>query len=190
LGVEVSAAYLMEEDRNTTDDTVSRFGRGMIIATWILGLVLLTFFFQSILERENNPNSRVQTSINSQGVKEVTLKQNRMGHYVASGSINGQPVTFLVDTGATDVALPGTVARQLGIVGEATIQSHTAGGTVSSELTRLRQVGLGDIVLMNVRASILETMEGDEVLLGMSFLRRLELVQRGDTLVVRQYSGE
>jgi aspartyl protease family protein len=179
-----------EETEIKKEDTISRLGRGMILATWILGLLLLTFFFQSLLDRENNPNSRVQSSINSQGVKEVVLKRNRMGHYVASGSINGQPVIFLLDTGATDVALPGVVARRLGIVGRATAQSHTAGGTVSSELTRLRQVQLGDIVLTDVRASILETMEGEEVLLGMSFLKRLEMVQRGDILTVRQYPGE
>jgi aspartyl protease family protein len=180
----------MPEEIEKKEDTVSRLGRGMILATWILVLVLLTFFFQSVLDRENNPNSRVQTSVNAQGVKEVVLKQNRMGHYVASGSINGHSVIFLLDTGATDVALPGTLAEQLGIVGEATIRSHTAGGIVSSELTRLQQVALGDIVLKDVRASILNTMEGDEVLLGMSFLKRLELLQRGDTLIVRQYPGE
>jgi aspartyl protease family protein len=181
---------LQMEEETEKEDTVSRLGRGMILATWIIGLVLLAFFFQSVLDRENNPNSRVQSSINTQGVKEVVLKRNRMGHYVASGSINGQPVIFLLDTGATDVALPGAVAKRLGIEGRATAQSYTAGGTVSTELTRLRQVGLGDIVLTDVRASILETMEGEEVLLGMSFLKRLEMVQRGDTLIVRQYPGE
>jgi aspartyl protease family protein len=180
----------MEEETETHVDTVSRLGRWMILAAWILGLMLLTFFFQFVLDWENNPNTRVQTSINSQGAKEVVLKRNRMGHYVASGSINGHPVTFLLDTGATDVALPGTLAKQLGIAGRVTSQSHTAGGIVSTELTRLREVGLGDIVLRDVRASILDTMEGDEVLLGMSFLKRLELLQRGDTLIVRQYPGQ
>lgn len=180
----------MAQETNTKNDIASRLGRWMIVATWMLGILLLTLFFQTVLEREHNPNQMVQSNVTAQGVKEVILKRNRMGHYVANGSINGQPVTFLLDTGATDVALPGTVAKRLGIAGGAMVQSHTAGGTVYSQLARLRQVALGDIVLVDVRASILDTMEGEEVLLGMSFLKRMEMVQRGDTLIVRQYPGE
>ncbi len=162
----------------------------MILAAWVLGLVLLTLFFQSALERENNPNRDVQSVTNSQGVREVVLKRNRAGHYVASGTINGHVVTFLLDTGATDVALPGKLAEQLGLAGEATVMSQTAAGTVRSSLTRLDRVTLGDIAIQNVRASIINRMDSEEVLLGMSFLKRLEMVQRGDTMILRQYPGE
>jgi aspartyl protease family protein len=64
--------------------------------------------------------------------------------------------------------------------------SQTANGAVISWQTRLSEVGLGDIRLNDVRASVLPSMQGNEVLLGMSFLKRLELVQKGDQLTLRK----
>jgi aspartyl protease family protein len=96
-------------------------------------------------------------------------------------------VTFLLDTGATDVAVPATVAERLGLRGGPVVRSKTAAGTVNSYLVTLDRVSLGTIEMSDVRASILPTMEGEEILLGMTFLKRLELVQRGNTLLLRQY---
>ncbi len=164
-----------------------KIGRGMIILTWVALLVLLFFFFQSILDRQYNPNQKVAGRVEQGGVKEVLLERNRMGHYVASGAINGEAVTFLLDTGATDVAVPAAVAERLGLRGGPVVRSKTAAGTVNSYLVTLDRVALGPIEMTDVRASILPTMEGEEILLGMTFLKRLELVQRGNTLLLRQY---
>jgi len=106
---------------------------------------------------------------------------------VASGKINGLPVTFLLDTGATDVAVSTELAARLKLPQGAVFSSRTANGTVRSIRTHLEQVQLGPIEMNNVMASILPAMREDEVLLGMSFLRQLELIQRGDRLTVRQY---
>jgi len=162
-----------------------RMGKGMIIAAWVSLLIILTLLFNAYLEQQNNPNTAPATTTNGL-VKEVVLQRNRSGHYVASGRINGTRVTFLLDTGATDVAVSDELASSLGLRRGMRISSQTANGTVTAWRTRLSEVGLGDIRLFNVRASILPGLQGDEVLLGMSFLKQLEMVQRGKQLLLRQ----
>ncbi len=164
-----------------------RLGKGMVVVAWILFLGMLTLLFQSFLEHQNNPNRQLQTRVGDQGSREVVLERNRAGHYVASGRINGRPVTFLLDTGATDVALPEGLAKALRLPRGAEVITRTAAGLVISRKSRLDTVTLGGIELRNVRATILSRMEGDEVLLGMSFLEQLELVQREGTLTLRQH---
>jgi len=159
----------------------------MLIAGWVLALLLLTGVFHGLLEERQNPNREVLSNIDGQGVREVVLRRNRAGHYVAAGELNGVPVTLLLDTGATDVAIPGGLARRLGLAAEGRGMSRTAAGDVEVLRTTLARVRLGTIELRQVRASILPQMEGEEVLLGMSFLKKLEMVQRGDVLTLRQY---
>ena len=115
----------------------------------------------------------------------MVLKRNRAGHYVASGRINGEPVVFLVDTGATDVALPLSLAHRLGLTLGAERVSKTANGNVRTWSTRLDSVGLGGLTARGVSAAVMPNMPGEEVLLGMSFLKRFELLQRGKTLTLR-----
>lgn len=164
-----------------------QFGKGMIFAAWILFLVLLTLAFSSLLERQNNPNREPASQIGDNGIQEVALRRNRAGHYVATGSINGFPVTFLLDTGATDVAVSGSVAERLGLKRGAPVVNQTANGQVISWRTRLDEVQLGPIRRRDVRAAILPGMQGSEVLLGMSFLKHLEMVQRDSIMTLRQY---
>ena len=171
------------------DDSPSRLGRAMLFAAWVLGLALLVLFFNGVIERQRNPNPDPVAGAGQAGVLQVVLRRNRAGHYVAGGRINGQPVVFLVDTGATDVALPLSLARRLGLVLRPGGVSQTANGRVETWSTRLATVDLGGLVARNVRASVLPNMIGDEVLLGMSYLKQLELIQRGETLTLRPHSG-
>ncbi len=173
-------------DADSEHSGQKRLGKGMIIGAWVSLLVMLTLFFSAYLERQNNPNSNPETSTNGV-VKEVVLKRNRAGHYVATGSINGRKVIFLLDTGATHVVVSDDLASSLGLRRGRRISSQTANGVVSAWETSLSEVGLGDIRLSNVRASILSGLDGDEVLLGMSFLQQLEMVQRGKHLLLRQH---
>ncbi len=161
-------------------------GKGMIIGAWVCLLVILTLFFSAYLERQNNPNTNPVTSSNGL-VAEVVLQRNRSGHYVASGRINGREVTFLLDTGATYVAVSDELADSLGLRRGMRITSQTANGVISAWQTQLSEVSLGDIKLFNVRASILPGLPEDEVLLGMSFLQHLEMVQQGKYLFLRQH---
>ncbi len=164
-----------------------RLGIGMIAAAWVLLLGLLTLLFGDWLETQQNPNRDVQGRVLESGVREVVLRRNRSGHYVATGRINGKPVQFLLDTGATTVSVPAGLAGALGLVRGRAQLANTANGVVTTYATRLESVQLGELRVDNVRANINPGMRGNEILLGMSFLKQLEFTQRGDTLTIRQY---
>lgn len=164
-----------------------RLGTGMIVLMWLGIFIFLGVFFSAQLDKQNNPNQSIHTSLLEGGVKQLVLQRNRQGHYVASGHINNQPVVFMLDTGATDVSIPARIADSLNLPEGPSATYQTANGPVRVQLTRIQQISLGEITLQDVRATINPGYQGDEVLLGMSFLKHLEFTQRGDTLTLRQY---
>ena len=117
----------------------------------------------------------------------MVLKQNRQGHYVASGTINNIPVQFLLDTGATDVAIPESIANQAGLRRGTSSRASTANGLVTVYSTLVDELTLGNIVLEAVNASITTSMDGNTILLGMSALRQVEFSQRGNVLTLRHF---
>ena len=157
----------------------------MIYVAWLLALGLLTWIFSGWLDTQRNPNRQVRSVVEN-GMYAVSLERNRYGHYHANGLINGREVEFLLDTGATTVSVPATVAQRLDLKQGPPVLSTTANGTITTYLTRLASVSVGDITLHDVSANINPHMEGDEVLLGMSFLKHLEFTQRGNTLILKQ----
>jgi len=164
-----------------------RIGGGMIAAMWLVLLALLVFLLNGVLEKQSNPNQQVNSFTTSQGVAEVTLLRNKFGHYVTSGFINGQPVTLMLDTGASDVSIPESLASRLGLKKGYPSQYSTANGIITAWSTELDDVAIGNIHLRHVRASINPNMNDDKILLGMSFLKQIEFTQRGDELILRQY---
>ena len=160
-------------------------GRGMLYISWILVLIGLTYFFGLREKQQFNPNQTLVSSEDS-GVREVTLKRNKFHHYVASGEINNVPVVFMLDTGATHVAVPQGLANKLRLKQGYKSRVTTANGIVEVYNTSIEKLELGPIVLHNVAASINPYMDGEEILLGMSVLKNLEFSQTGDNLTLRQ----
>ena len=155
----------------------------MLVIAWLLIMGGAYWFFSNWDEKQNNPNT---ARVLSQQQGELRLTRNRAGHYVASGEINGRPVTFLLDTGATWVALPSGLAQELGLKRGAAITLQTANGAAAAYQTRLDRVRLGPIEMRDIGALIADGMDADTVLLGMNFLKRLDLVQRDGTLTLKQ----
>lgn len=180
----------MNSSRPNTEDLPSRVGKGMLFAAWVVGLALLVMLFDNLTTRQTNPNPRPVAVQTADGHPEVRLTRNRAGHYVAGGMINGARVRFLVDTGATHVALPLHLAERLDLTLAPGGLSKTANGVVQTWTTRLQSVDVGGLVVRDVRASVLPNMPGDEVLLGMSYLRHLEMIQRDGVLTLRPHSGD
>jgi len=119
----------------------------------------------------------------------VVLQRQRNGHFSATGEINGQPVEFLIDTGATDVAVSEESARDLGLEFGPGVTVMTAAGPTAGWMTRLATVQVGALVLRDVSATIAPGL-GEESLLGMSFLQHFSIVQDGDTLVIASRGGD
>lgn len=121
--------------------------------------------------------------------KPVQIFRDPMGMFKTVGSINGMPVSFLVDTGASSVAMNAAEARRLGIdfrvEGDATYVA-TASNVTQAFRVSLDRVKVGNIELRNVTAVVIDGPMPQEALLGMSFLGRLELNNQGDHLTLRK----
>ena len=120
----------------------------------------------------------------------VTLTADERGHYQTLGQVNGGTVQFLVDTGATSIALPSADARRLGINylnGQRGFTQTANGRAVAYRIT-LDTVKVGDITLHAVEAVVLEGDGLKIALLGMSFLNRTEMKRDGQALtLIRRY---
>lgn len=107
---------------------------------------------------------------------QVSIAKGIGGHYWVAGSIAGRTVQFLVDTGATAVAMNESAAKRLGIdyrvVGQR-IAVNTASGTAQAWRVKLDSVKIGGIEVLGVEAAVIEGQAPTEVLLGMSFLNRI-----------------
>jgi aspartyl protease family protein len=129
----------------------------------------------------------VAASVGGKG--QITLYTGGGAHFFADGYINDQPVRFLVDTGATNIALSGREADHLGIdykrAGKPSIAS-TASGVVRTYNVKLAKVQIGEITLHHVDAGVIEGNYPREPLLGMSFLGQLDMKREGDKLELRQ----
>jgi aspartyl protease family protein len=120
----------------------------------------------------------------------ATLVADTAGHFTADGKVNGQPIRFMVDTGATVTAIPAADARRLGIdvAKGQLVLLRTANGTARGRQVKLDVVSVGGVTLYGVEAVV---MEGDGLalpLLGMSFLNRMDMKREGSVLTLtRRY---
>ena len=158
----------------------SRLGRRMI---WLAALGVLAGLY-ALFSMLDQTGSTV-ISVDAGGAAMIVLEQDRNGHYQVEGQINNQSVVFLVDTGATDVAVPESMARALGLDFGPKVQVMTAAGPSQAWMTRLNEVSIGGIRRRDVRATITSG-EFNGVLLGMSFLRHYSLRQQDGKLVISE----
>lgn len=130
----------------------------------------------------------ITTSFETTGRSKVILNADGTGHFLTNGTINGGQVKFLVDTGATMVSMGVSDARRLGInylKGERGA-SNTANGVATVYHVKLDSVRVGSITMTNIDGVVHENSDMPFVLLGMSFLGRLEMKHEGQTLTMMQ----
>jgi aspartyl protease family protein len=134
-------------------------------------------------------DGRVSARKRTAEVQEVQVWRNTAGMYTTVGSINGLTVSFLVDTGATQVALNADEARRLGIdfrVSGTPTTVGTASGVARAWAVMLDSVKVGSLELRNVGAVVLEGNNPQQTLLGMTYLGRLEINNDGRLMTLRK----
>lgn len=130
----------------------------------------------------------VSTGGSGGGAATATLTAERGGHFLTQGSINGATMRFMVDTGATFVAMSAADAARARIDYRAKGQQGamtTANGVIPAWKVQGNTVRLGDITLYDVEVTVQEV-GMPFVLLGMSFLNRLEMKRDGDTMTLKK----
>jgi len=140
-------------------------------------------------EVEARLDGRITARKHTAEVQEVQVWRNSAGMYTTVGSINGLTVSFLVDTGASQVALNADEARRLGIdfrVSGTPIAVGTASGVAHGWAVTLATVKVGSLELRNVGAVVLEGNTPQHVLLGMTYLGRLEIDNDGRMMTLRK----
>ena len=135
----------------------------------------------------SSSDSRPASSNAEASPGEIALTREYNGHFYANAEINGLPIRVLVDTGATGIALSRSDAQRAGLAvssGMYNVIGQGANGDVHGEYVKLDKVSLGSKTAEDVSAVVLD--EGDQSLLGQSFLSKFETVEiRGDTMFLR-----
>ena len=153
-------------------------GKRVVYAmVWLLRAGVIVYLADSLI----NPNKIAVLGED----RTVTLARGIDGHYRAEALINGHKVDVLVDTGATGVAVSQRVADRLGLPRGAAVRTVTANGDSVAYMTRLDSVKLGGVEAHDVGALIAPGLAGD-VLLGMSFLGRMDVRLYQGTMTIKQ----
>jgi len=163
----------------------NKISRVMVSLAWVAFLMMIVLGFDRYLEQQANPNLRPEAVFTEAGTAEVILMQNRQGHYLAEGQINNSRALFILDTGATNISIPGKLANRMNLTAGSPQRTRTANGDITVYKVLLDSVKLGSIELKNIPAHINPSMEGEAVLLGMSFLKHLEMIQKNQLLTLR-----
>ena len=133
-------------------------------------------------------SQRIATAFKKPKFSEVKIPRSSNGHYFTAGTINGRSAKFMVDTGATVIAMNINEARRLGIDLRQAKRgmSSTAGGMVETFLVILDKVSVGNVTLHRIRASVINGDFPEQILLGNSFLSKVEMTEQAGVLAFRK----
>jgi aspartyl protease family protein len=133
-------------------------------------------------------SDRISASFQASEKAEVRIPRADNGHYFVSGYINGRPVSFMVDTGASAVAMNMHDAQRLGVNFRRGVKgsASTAGGIVDAYHVDLDKLSIGNIIVHHVRATVVIGNFPTQVLLGNSFLSQVEMSEEAGVMVMRK----
>ena len=140
-------------------------------------------------QRELTLGGHIATEFQSREAREVRILRDVSGAFLTTGTINGRRVEMMVDTGATVVALGSADAKRLGIpyrMEGRPVGVATASGSATGYLVTLDSVQVGEILVRNVEATVIDGAGPPKVLLGMSFLGRVEMQNSGAVLLLKK----
>lgn len=157
----------------------SRLRPWMIWLTWLAVIAVLYGLMTQLLA----PPQAVYVEA---GQGELQLPRHRDGHFYVDGSINGVPVQFMVDTGASLVSVSNAVAQAAGLEGGRQAQFSTAGGTRSGRIVPAKSLTLAGFQLQGIEVGTgLNVGRDEQALLGQNVLRHFDIQIERDRMVLR-----
>ena len=158
----------------------------------VFAFVLMFLAADNLLRRQSpmyaieHPNDFVQQMLFENPIestdKGIIISADRRGHYSGAGMINNHKMEFMIDTGATRVAVPSELAKRTGLKFGMPVVSNTAAGNVRAFQTTIPTLTIGSITLYNTHAVILDKL--DQVLIGMTVLKRFKVTQFDGKMVI------
>lgn len=157
----------------------NRFLWGFMIAliVWVSIFVVAYNFFASAQA------PRVAIVNEDSSGKEIVILRSKDGHYYVRGKINSYPVDFMVDTGASIVSISYDLARSINLPRGAPANFSTAGGNMIGEIVSAVDIEVGNIKVNGLAVSV--GIQGNIALLGQNFLRRIDVIQSDDKMILR-----
>ena len=165
-----------------TIQKTARLGALAIAAVWLAVAGVLYLVFERV---EQNRHASLKPYALSSG--DLVIPRQRDGHFHVEGEVNRQPVTFLVDTGASHVSVSQALAQQAKLPSGQDITLNTANGQRHGQLVRGVPVRAGHLVINEASVSVgLSGLRPEQALLGQAFLKHFDVEMRRDEMVLRQ----
>ncbi|SET34215.1 aspartyl protease family protein [Nitrosomonas marina] len=148
-----------------------------VLVIWIIIFSAAYLYFDTRLE------PRVSAAREYLENGSVIIPRSWDGHYYVQGSVNGFPVKFMIDTGASVVSVGKQFARSANLPAGRPASFATAGGVVQGEMVFNQTIEAGGIVMSGLQVSV--GLHGDVALLGQNFLRNIDVIQSNDTMILK-----
>jgi len=148
-----------------------------VLIIWITVFVIVYLYFETRLD------SKVVVASASLERGEVLIPRSRDGHFYVQGAINSYPVKFLVDTGASVVAISEEIAQRANLPTGKPASFSTAAGIVKGEMVYDQTIDVGGIIVSGLQVSV--GLHGDIALLGQNFLRNIDVIQTNDRMILQ-----
>ncbi len=166
-------------DNNNTETDSRKLGAAFLIVGWLIFIMLVALITNGTVFRTKAPSIS-----ESEAGKQITITRDYDAHFRIKGSINGTPVTFLIDTGATSIAVSDSIARRANLKREAQLTTQTAGGSSVGYFTMVDKLMIADVEVKDISAVIIPDMGGIEALLGMNVLQQFIIQQNKDQMIL------
>ncbi len=148
-----------------------------VLGIWVSIFVVAYLYFASV----QAPKVAMVNGDSSE--KEIIILRSQDGHYYVRGKINGHPVDFMVDTGASIVSISYDLARSVNLPRGVPANLSTAGGNMVGEIVSAIDIEVGNIRLHGLTVSV--GIQGNIALLGQNFLRKIDVIQSDDKMLLR-----
>jgi aspartyl protease family protein len=150
-----------------------------------LGIVVFWLIIMGALYLGFKKYEQPKAVISANG--DLVIKRARDGHFYVAGHVNGKPVKFLVDTGASLVGVSEKFAQKAGLVGGEPTVFRTANGELAGRIIANVPINVGPIAVSGIRVGVgLEGHEVNDALLGQNFLSKFDVLLRQDQMILRK----